>query len=76
VQPEGSWGLPDDEAAEVLADWHPLYGDRAQQLVWIGVGLDVEAVQHALNVALVDDAEEAGGLAAWAGFDDPLPAWG
>jgi G3E family GTPase len=76
VQPEGSWGLPDDEAAEVLADWHPLYGDRAQQLVWIGVGLDVEAVQDALNAALVDDAEEAEGLAAWADFDDPLPAWG
>jgi G3E family GTPase len=75
VQPEGSWGLPDDEAAEVLASWHPLYGDRAQQLVWIGVGLDVEAVHAVLTAALVDDAEEAGGLAAWAGFDDPLPGW-
>jgi hypothetical protein len=43
--------------------------------VWIGVGLDVDAVQAALNAALIDDAEEAAGLEAWVAFDDPLPPW-
>jgi len=76
VQPEGYWDLDPAEAAAVKADWHDLYGDRAQQLVWIGIGLDVAAVHAALEAALIDDAEEAAGLAAWATFDDPLPAWG
>jgi hypothetical protein len=35
----------------------------------------VGAVHEALTAALIDDAEEAAGLEAWAGFDDPLPAW-
>ncbi len=75
VQPEHRWELPDDEVAAVKADWHEVYGDRAQQLVWIGVGLDVEAVHAELERALIDDAEEVAGLEAWATFDDPLPAW-
>ena len=75
VQPEHRWDLPDDEIAAVRADWHDLYGDRAQQLVWIGVGLDVDGVQAALEAALIDDAEERAGPEAWFGFDDPLPAW-
>ena len=61
---------------------HHVAGARAreprcdrQQLVWIGVGLDVDAVHEALSEALIDDAEEAAGLEAWVSFDDPLPAW-
>ena len=75
VQSEHRWDLPEDEVAAVKADWHEIYGDRTQQLVWIGVGLDVDAVQAALTAALIDEAEEAAGLEAWAQFDDPLPAW-
>jgi len=75
VQSEHRWDLPDDEVAAVKADWHEIYGDRAQQLVWIGVGLDVGAVHEALTAALIDDAEEAAGLEAWVRFDDPLPVW-
>ncbi len=75
VQPEHRWELPVEELAAVKADWDELYGDRAQQLVWIGVGLDIDGVHAALSGALIDDAEEADGLAAWSTFDDPLPAW-
>ena len=75
VQSEGSWDLPDDEVAEVEATWHEEYGDRAQQLVVIGIDLDVEAVQAALAGALIDDGEADEGLAAWSRFADPLPAW-
>jgi hypothetical protein len=68
--------LEAEELAEALADWDPRYGDRAQQLVFIGVDLDVARVQELLGGALIDDAEEALGLAAWCEFADPLPAWG
>ena len=76
VQPEDRWDLDPAEAAAVKADWDERYGDRAQQLVWIGVDLDVDGVQAALSAALIDDAEEVAGPAAWSTFDDPLPAWG
>jgi G3E family GTPase len=68
--------LEPEARAEVLADWDPRYGDRAQQLVFIGVDLDVARVQELLSGALIGDAEEALGLAAWCEFADPLPAWG
>jgi uncharacterized protein (DUF736 family) len=55
--------------------WDERYGDRAQQLVFIGVGLDVPGVQQAFEAALITDAEEAGGVALWSTFLDPLPAW-
>ena len=67
VRPERSWGLPDDETVEVLANWHPLCGDRARQLVWFCVDLDVEAVHAALAAALVE-----GGPAALAASNDPF----
>jgi G3E family GTPase len=75
VQGEEAWGLDAEEAAAVRADWDDAYGDRAQQLVWIGIDLDVDAVQAELEAALVDEAEAAGGIAVWSGFADPLPSW-
>jgi len=75
VQPEHRWERDADELAAVKAEWHDRYGDRGQQLVWIGLDLDVAAVHEALDAALIDDAEEAAGLAGWVAFDDPLPAW-
>jgi hypothetical protein len=32
-------------------------------------------VQQAFEAALITDAEEAGGVALWSTFPDPLPAW-
>jgi G3E family GTPase len=85
LDPMGTWlaaqgdappaDLEAEELAEALADWDPRYGDRAQQLAIIGVDLDVARVQELLAEALIDDAEEAGGMAIWSGFDDPLPEW-
>lgn len=86
LEPMGTWlavhgdqppaDLDPEERAEALAHWDPQYGDRAQQLVVIGVDLDVVRVQELLHGALVSDAEEAGGLARWSDFVDPLPVWG
>ncbi|CAN5843263.1 zinc metallochaperone GTPase ZigA [soil metagenome] len=75
AQGEDGWDLPDDEVAAVEAEWDERYGDRAQQLVVIGIDLDVPAVHATLDEALIDDREEAEGLAAWSRFRDPLPAW-
>lgn len=73
--PEAEWGLSDAERAELLRDWHPQWGDRQQQLVFIGIGLDAEAITRALDEALLSDTELQEGVARWSTFDDPFPLW-
>ncbi len=68
----------DDERRELerLADrWHPDWGDRRQEIVFIGRGLDRAALVARLDAALLTPAELALGPAAWRAFDDPLPTW-
>ncbi|GAB3922979.1 GTP-binding protein [Kribbella albertanoniae] len=46
-----------------------------QELVFIGVDLDLEEPARRLGPALLTDVELALGPAGWAGFEDPLPDW-
>ncbi len=63
------------EYAALRAMWHPLWGDRRQELAVIGVGLDEARVRAELDACLLDDAELGQGPVAWQGLDDPFPAW-
>ncbi|TDC31881.1 GTP-binding protein [Micromonospora sp. 15K316] len=71
----GEW--PDDpaERAELKARWHPVFGDRQQELVLIGVGLDAVGLRTALNGCLLTEAEIAAGEDVWRSLADPFPAW-
>ncbi|MGI5500791.1 GTP-binding protein [Lentzea sp. CA-135723] len=46
-----------------------------QELVFIGVDLDVTEPARRLDPALLTDAELAAGPEAWRTFEDPLPEW-
>lgn len=61
-------------AAEVLAGrpWDAVHGDRGQELVFIGAGMDRGAVEAGLRGALLTDAEFAAGPEAWEEYDDPF----
>jgi len=52
------------------------WGDRRQELVLIGMGMDETALRSALDACLLDDAEIALGLSGWQHFPDPFPRWG
>lgn len=55
--------------------WDSKWGDRCQQIVWIGVGIDRGSIEKMLNDCLLDDEEMEMGPEAWVAFEDPLPPW-
>lgn len=54
--------------------WDTPYGDRKNELVIIGVGMDEAKITKILDDALLTD-EEYANFDSWSTFNDPLPAW-
>lgn len=83
-EPAGMWwsALPrtewptDAEAMDAIArEWQGAYGDRRQEIVVIGRGLDKAALTARLDACLVDDEDMARGPDAWRALADPFPMW-
>ncbi|MEV4421046.1 zinc metallochaperone GTPase ZigA [Patulibacter sp. NPDC049589] len=74
TQPEGAW--PDELRARLAADWHPEFGDRRQELVFIGQRVDREELVARLDAALLTDDELARGPRWGRALPDPWPRWG
>lgn len=79
---EGMWWAsmpaedrPDDPdfLAELQSNWDPQYGDRRQELVIIGVGMDEAALRAGFDAALLD-SEELAHPEAWPELPHPF-AW-
>ncbi len=80
AQDRGEWPQDDELLADIRAEWHGdlddrSIGDRRQELVLIGIGLDAAAWRAKFDACLLTDAEYALGEAGWVAFDDPFPAW-
>ncbi|QOC93432.1 GTP-binding protein [Micromonospora craniellae] len=75
VAVSGEWPEDPVERAELVERWHPVFGDRQQELVLIGVGLDGDGLRAALAGCLLTDAEIAAGESAWRALPDPFPEW-
>jgi G3E family GTPase len=65
---------PGSEAA-LRRVWQEPWGDRRQEIVLIGQGLDRLELERMLDSALLTDEEFRQGPSAWAGFDDPFNMW-
>lgn len=63
------------EHAAMCRLWHPLWGDRRQELAVIGIGLDEARVRAELDACLLDEREMALGPEAWRELPDPFPQW-
>lgn len=83
IAPLGRWwaSVPEERLpthpqaqAEIARNWVEPWGDRRQELVFIGSGLEREVICEGLNAALVD-ADEFEPW-AWADMADPFPKWG
>ncbi|GIL45158.1 hypothetical protein Vafri_2466 [Volvox africanus] len=79
-EPGARWSclLPEHErpTGHDAMGWDPVWGDRCQQLVWIGIQMDEAGLRGMLDECLITDEEMALGPEGWAvEFEDPLPEW-
>ncbi|MDC7719069.1 zinc metallochaperone GTPase ZigA [Vogesella sp. DC21W] len=70
------WPQDDESRAIITSRWAEPWGDRQQELVIIGMGMDQAALTAAFDACLLTEAELAAGPAAWASLPDPFPQWG
>ncbi|MEV6977845.1 GTP-binding protein [Kitasatospora sp. NPDC093806] len=69
--PDAAWDLyPPTRRAAAALDWHPLHGDRVQQLSFTAEGLDVDGLTGLLDSCLLTDAELAAGEPGWKALPD------
>jgi G3E family GTPase len=75
--PKSRW--PDDPALveRITKGWHKVWGDRRQQLVFIGTrDMDKQAITAELNACLMPLPKEGPvDTKAWAELPDPFPDW-
>jgi G3E family GTPase len=79
VEPQAQWlaAGPEEELDEETREyvgkvWEPEFGDRRQEIVFIGADMDRELLEERLNAALLTEEEMAGGPQAWREFEDPF----
>ena len=72
--PADRW--PDDPfwRQSLKKNWNEIYGDRRQEIVFIGAGMNEEAIKARLDACLA--AGKPGmHVQEWAGMPDPFPRW-
>ena len=73
--PREEWPEDEETRGAIEASWEEPSGDRRQELVFIGVDVDQEALARGLDACLLTDAEMAKGPHGWRRLKDPFPAW-
>lgn len=74
VMPESEW--PQDVRSTILSHFEGEYGDRRQEIVFIGIGMDEPALRKMLDEALLTEDEVRAGPHAWISFVDPFQLGG
>ncbi|MBD8557888.1 GTP-binding protein [Pseudomonas fluorescens] len=62
---QSQWPQDEYRLQSIMAKWDSIVGDCRQELVFIGQGLDTQALQRALDNCLLSTQEIAAGPSAW-----------
>jgi len=73
--PMEHWPAPGEHRNTIEAKFESPYGDRRQEIVFIGQGLDQEQATLALDQCLLTDREIETGPEQWKMLPDPFPEW-
>jgi G3E family GTPase len=73
--PLDEWPDSEEDLADIRRGWNVRTGDRGQELVFIGMGLEANEIRRDLDACLLDRREMAIGPQGWLALPDPLPAW-
>jgi G3E family GTPase len=71
--PKERWPTHPEALSEVASKWQEPWGDRRQEIVFIGHGMDEAAIRAQLDAALIPASTFT--PEAWTGFSDPFPSW-
>ncbi|MEO1170727.1 MAG: zinc metallochaperone GTPase ZigA [Myxococcota bacterium] len=71
--PRKHWKQPEGQRPDEQPNWHPRYGDRSQQLVFIGLQIDEAAVRARLDDCLLNEELASGDSRKWAEMSNPFP---
>ncbi|MEP3477743.1 MAG: zinc metallochaperone GTPase ZigA [Fuerstiella sp.] len=71
--PDDEWPTDEVERTEIRSRFLGKYGDRHQELVFIGQEMDQKRIEQILDRCLLTDLEYVQGHESWAGLNDPLP---
>ncbi|MGD9392225.1 MAG: zinc metallochaperone GTPase ZigA [Chromatiales bacterium] len=73
--PREHWPEDPQYRARIEAEFEGEYGDRRQEIVFIGQHLEPQKTREILDHCLLTPAEMDAGPEGWKTFDDPFPKW-
>jgi len=75
--PQERWPQDPEQIARIRRDWHKHWGDRRQELVFIGTkDIDQAAITAELDACLMNlPAKGSIDTRSWSKLNDPFPAW-
>ena len=74
--PKENWPEHPEARAGIKQYFQGEYGDRRQEIVLIGVGMDKEKITSMFDAALLTPEEMHKGKIGWKQLPDPFPVWG
>ena len=73
--PKKDWPVDEEYLSSIKESWVEPFGDMRQELVFIGQGLNKEAMIKTLDDCILSEEEVLRGKDYWATLPDPFEPW-